>query len=87
KRIRVPAKTRGIVFDDDKLTSVLGIAQFYVGSTLGEPSPTAQIHMERAVAAVGAAEADYAEFVRETLEPFASTAGQTPLGLFSGGAR
>ncbi|MEM7705149.1 MAG: hypothetical protein AAF358_06320 [Pseudomonadota bacterium] len=87
KRVRVPAKTRGIVFDDDKLTSVLGIAQFYVGSTLGEPSSTARIHMERAATAVGAAEADYAEFVRETLEPFASTAGQTPLGLFSGGAR
>ncbi len=86
KRIRVPAKTRGIVYDDDKLTSVLGRAQFYVGSTLGEPSPTARLTIERAEAAVVAAEEAYADFVRETLEPFASSAGQTPLGLFSGGA-
>lgn len=83
QRLRVPAKTRGIVFEDDKLTSVLGLAQYYVGSTLGQPTTTALIHMEHAETAVDKAEADYQEFVRQTLTPFAASAGKAQLGLFS----
>lgn len=83
KRLRVPAKTRGIVFDEDKLTSILGTAQYYVGSTLGGPSPTAKIYMDNATRAVEKAEADYQIFVSDTLQPFSRAAASTPLGLFS----
>jgi len=48
KLVRVPPETPGIVYDADKLTSHIGLAQFYVGSSRGAPSDTARAYIETA---------------------------------------
>ncbi|MEM9532826.1 MAG: hypothetical protein AAGA23_18040 [Pseudomonadota bacterium] len=82
KRLRVPAKTKGIVYDEDKLTAIVGTAQFYVGSSLGAPTETARVYMTAAAAAVGQAEEAFAEFQAAELAGFADLAAKNGLGLF-----
>ncbi|MBT8079860.1 MAG: hypothetical protein KJO31_14880 [Gammaproteobacteria bacterium] len=51
KSIRVPPQTKGIVYTADKLTSKIGMAQFYVGSTNGAPTASAETYIDIARAA------------------------------------
>jgi hypothetical protein len=46
KIFRTPPETKGIVFDDDKVSSGIGMASFYVGSAAHAPSPTADVYVE-----------------------------------------
>jgi len=46
KLIRVPPETKGFVYDEDKLTSRIGLAQFYVGSARDTPTPAARTYIE-----------------------------------------
>ena len=49
--LRVQPETTGIVYDDDKLGAAIGLAQFYVGSSRGAPTPTALVYVAAAEAA------------------------------------
>ena len=48
KAFRTPPETRGIIFDDDKVNSGIGMARFYVGSSANAPSPTALVYVDKA---------------------------------------
>jgi photosystem II stability/assembly factor-like uncharacterized protein len=55
KKFRTPPETRGIVFDDDKVTSGISMAQFYVGSASHAPSPSAEVYVAKARSMLDAA--------------------------------
>ena len=48
KRFRTPPRTKGIVYDDDKVANRIGMAMYYVGSTRDAPTPTARVYVEQA---------------------------------------
>jgi len=54
KLFRTPEETKGIVFDDDKIASHIGMAGFYVASASHAPSPTAEIYVANARTALEA---------------------------------
>ena len=41
KRFRTPPRTKGIVYDDDQVSSKINMAMYYVGSTADVPTATA----------------------------------------------
>ncbi len=45
---RVPPNTKGNVYDDDKVLNRIGLAQYYVGSSLDAASPAAHVYVELA---------------------------------------
>jgi photosystem II stability/assembly factor-like uncharacterized protein len=48
KLYRTPEKTKGITYNADTVNSKLGMADFYVGSSDGAPSPTSESYIEMA---------------------------------------
>jgi hypothetical protein len=83
QRFRVPPKTRGKTYDDDKVQNRIDLASFYVGSTRDAPSPTAQAYIEAARQSLAAAEQSLARFMSEDLAPFSQAVSRAGIGLFS----
>lgn len=52
KLFRTPEKTKGIVFDDFRVTNKLGMAEYYLGSSSYAPSPTALAYVADARSAL-----------------------------------
>ncbi len=52
---RVPSETKGIVYDDDKVSSRIANADYYVSSTLAAPSASAQAYLQLARDALNSA--------------------------------
>ena len=87
KRFRTPPKTKGIVYDDDKVVNRIGLAMGYVGSTRAAPSPTALAYADLARTTLRAAEADLDAFVSTELNAFARAVSAAGIGLFGDGAQ
>jgi photosystem II stability/assembly factor-like uncharacterized protein len=80
-RFRTPPKTKGIVFDDDKVTSQLGMAQYYVGASFGAPSKTAMLYAERARRAVDHGLAELNGFIEGELATYRAAVEEAGIGL------
>jgi photosystem II stability/assembly factor-like uncharacterized protein len=83
KRFRVPPKTRGYVYDDDKVVNQIGMAQYYVGSTWDAPTDTAEIYVEQARAALHDALEALNHFMDKEVSTFGAAVNQAGIGLFS----
>jgi hypothetical protein len=84
ERFRVPPQTKGIPYDDDKVLSRIGMAQFYVGSQQGAPSATAAVYVTLAEQALGEAQAALDAFMADELAEFERAVQAAGIGLFSG---
>lgn len=85
-RFRTPPKTRGIVYEDDKVVSRIGMAEYYVGSSLDQPSPAAGPYVEAARQAVNGALAELDTFLSGEISAYAEAVDQAGVGLFGGSA-
>ena len=83
KRFRVPPKTKGYVYDDDKVINQIGMAQYYVGSTWDAPTDTAAVYIEQARAALADARAALNLFMSEDVAAFGKAVDDAGIGLFS----
>jgi len=83
KTFRVPPDTKGIVYDDDKITSKLGTAQFYLASGPGKPSAAAEQAMAMADAALKEGLAALNTLVSEDMVSLRKAAQEANLTLFS----
>jgi photosystem II stability/assembly factor-like uncharacterized protein len=83
KQFRTPPKTKGIVYDDDKVANQISAARSYVGSTKDAPSDTARLQMERARQALDSAIAELDVFMHDELEPFRKELADAGVGLFA----
>jgi hypothetical protein len=45
---RVPPETRGYVYDDERAVNRIGIAQYYIGSSLDAPTPASAAYVQLA---------------------------------------
>ena len=83
KRFRVPPKTKGYVYDADKVTSRIELAQYYVGSTWDAPTETAAVYIELARVTLDDALEALNRFMSEDVAAFGSAVGDAGIGLFS----
>ena len=83
KRFRTPPRTRGIVYDDDKVANRIGMAMYYVGSTRDAPTPTAQVYVEQARQDLDTATAAVDLFMADELEAFRQALKDAGIGLFA----
>jgi len=84
ERFRVPPQTKGIRYDDDKVLSRIGMAQFYVASHRGAPSATAEVYVAMAEQSLGEAQAAWDEFIATELDEFKRAVQAADIGLFAG---
>lgn len=80
-RFRVPPKTKGIVYDDDKVMSYLSRAGAFIGSTLAPPSVTARLAVDQARAKLDAAVAAVNSYLGDELAAFRQAARDAGVGL------
>jgi hypothetical protein len=83
KRFRTPPRTKGIVYDDDKVANRIGMAMYYVGSTRDAPTPTARVYVEQARQDLDAATAAVDLFMAGELEAFRQALSDAGIGLFA----
>lgn len=84
KRFRTPPQTRGIVYDDDKVSAKIGLAQYYVGSTKAAPTATAMTYVQQARSALTPAVEAVDRFMTRELEMFSQSLSDAGIGLFGG---
>jgi len=83
KRFRVLPETKGHVYDDDKVVSRIGMAQYFVGSTWDAPSDTAAIYIEQARVSLDEAREALNRFMSEDVAAFGSAVDEAGIGLFA----
>ena len=83
KSIRVPPETKGIVYTADKLTSRIGIAQFYIGSTKGAPTSAAQTYIDIAKAETSKLIGEVNAFLGGDLADFRDAVSDAGIGLLA----
>lgn len=81
---RVPPKTKGITYDDDKVLNRIGMAQYYVGSRHAAPSTTAAQYVAVAERSLDEAQATWNDFRAGELADFGRAVQAAGIGLFSG---
>ncbi|MDX1460713.1 MAG: hypothetical protein R3348_06605 [Xanthomonadales bacterium] len=82
-QFRVPPRTTGIVYDDDKISQKIAMAQFYVGSSSRGPSPTAQVYVEQAQRAVREGLESLDSYMSKEVAGLRAAVATAGLGLFS----
>ena len=82
RRFRTPPRTKGIVYDDDKVLNKVGLAMGYVASAGGEPSPTANVYVEQARSALLDAEAELDRYFETEVAAFSRAVAAAGIGLF-----
>jgi photosystem II stability/assembly factor-like uncharacterized protein len=87
KRFRTPPGTKGIIYDDDQVSSKIGMAGRYVGSTADSPSATARIYVDRARQALDDALRAVDNYMAGDLESFSRALSEAGIGLFISVAR
>jgi len=84
KRFRTPPSTKGIIYDDDQVSSMIRLAKNYVGSTADAPSTTAGIYVDRARQALDDAVRAVDNYMAGELETFSQALSEAGIGLFTG---
>jgi hypothetical protein len=82
KRFRTLPETKGITYDDDKVVNQIDLAQSYVASSSGAPSPTALAYVELASRSLREAEAAVDRFMTTELAAFRSAVAAADIRLF-----
>jgi photosystem II stability/assembly factor-like uncharacterized protein len=83
KLFRVPPETKGIEYQADKITSRIGLAQYYVGSTYGAPSPAARTYIDIARVSLDEGLATVDELFSGDLAKFRAAVDAAGIGLLS----
>ena len=83
KRFRTPPRTRGIVYDDDQVSSKINMAMYYVGSTADVPTETAKIYVDMARRALDKAVKAVDNYMAGELETFSQSLSDSGIGLFT----
>ena len=81
KQFRNLPETRGIVYDDDKISNKLSMAAYYVQSNPGEPTPTAGIYIQAARKALEQGLADVNAYMAGPLSAFRTAVTEAGIGL------
>jgi photosystem II stability/assembly factor-like uncharacterized protein len=84
KQFRTPPKTRGIVYDNDQVTSRIGMARRYVGSTVDAPTVTAKVYIDLARQSLDDAVKAVDNYMSGELDRFSQSLSDAGIGLFSG---
>lgn len=82
KLFRAHPETRGITYDDDKISNMIGMAQSYVGSSANAPTPTAEVYIELARQAMDQGLESLERFMNEDLARFIEAVEEAGIGLF-----
>ena len=82
KRFRVPRGTRGIVFRADKISSHLGLARAYVGSTKEAPNEAALQQISKAEAMMDEGIAEVNNLISGEVAELKAAADSAGIGLF-----
>jgi hypothetical protein len=85
-RFRVLPETRGYVYEDDKVASRIGAAQFYIGSSLDAATPASAAYVQLAEDATDSAIADLNAFLNGPLQQFRYVVKEAGVGLLSDSA-
>ncbi|HET6564718.1 MAG TPA: hypothetical protein VFG52_04835, partial [Xanthomonadales bacterium] len=83
KRFRVLPETRGFVYDDDKVSTRIGTAQYYIGSSLDAASPASEAFVKLAQTELDSALAELNAFLSGPLQQFRDAVNQAGVGLLS----
>ena len=86
KQFRTPPKTKGIVYDEDKVVNRIGLAMGYVGSSHDAPTPTAAAYTDLARVSLEQARAAVDSFMATDLGAFAEAVSAAGVGLFGDSA-
>jgi photosystem II stability/assembly factor-like uncharacterized protein len=81
---RLRPKTKGYVYDDDKVVNMIALATGFVASTKDAPSPTADTYADLAERALDEARAEMEAYFNGELKPFIDAVSGAGIGLFSG---
>jgi hypothetical protein len=81
KRFRTPPRTKGIVYSADKVANQLGLAQFYIGSSFGAPTPAARVYVDNARAVVEAGIQSVNDYLDGDFKAFREQVEQAGIGL------
>ncbi len=81
KVFRTPPRTKGIVYDDDKVNNLIGGAYFYVASSFDAPSPAARVYIERAEKSLQQGRQQLNEFLQGKLAEFRQKVTEAEIGL------
>jgi len=84
---RVPPKTKGITYDEDKVLNRIGMARYYVGSRSGAPTATAAKYVAMAEKSLAETQVLLDGFLATELADFERAVRATGIGLFSGVAQ
>jgi hypothetical protein len=82
-RFRVLPETKGFVYDEDKVISRIGTAQYYIGSSLDAATPGSAAFVELAENSTDAALADLNAFLSGPLQEFREAISTAGVGLLS----
>jgi hypothetical protein len=82
KRFRAHPETRGITYSDDMVSNMIGMAQFYVGSSAHTPTATAESYVDLARQALGQGQQALNQFINEDLAQFIEAVDAAGIGLF-----
>ncbi|NND58293.1 MAG: hypothetical protein HKN57_13690 [Xanthomonadales bacterium] len=82
-RFRVRPGTKGYVYDEDRVTSQIGLAINYVGSTGAAPTPAADVYIDLARQSLDDAVADMERYLNAELSAFRTQLDSAGIGLFS----
>ncbi|HKX55408.1 MAG TPA: hypothetical protein VJN01_04880, partial [Xanthomonadales bacterium] len=83
QRFRVLPETRGFVYDEDKVSSRIGAAQYYIGSSLDAATPASQAFVELAQTTLDSALAELNAFLGGPLQQFRDAVDEAGVGLLS----
>lgn len=83
QRFRVPPETRGNVYDEDKVLSRIGLAQFYLGSSLDAPAPASAAYVQLARESLHAAVAELNTLLTGEIAGFRAEVTAAGIGLLS----
>ena len=83
ERFRTPPRTRGAVYDDDRVVSRIGAAYYYVASTADAPTDTALEYVAIAERSLAEARTALEVFMNEELAPFSRALSDAGIGLFA----
>jgi photosystem II stability/assembly factor-like uncharacterized protein len=82
-RFRVLPETRGFVYDEDKVSSRIGTAQYYIGSSLDAATPASQAFVNLAQTTLDSAVAELNAFLGGPLQQFRDAVDEAGVGLLS----
>lgn len=86
QRFRTPPRTKGIVYDDDKVVSRIGMAAAYLGSNPGAPTATAGVYADLARRSLLDAEAAVDGFMDDEVAGFRRAVSEAGIALFESAA-